>query len=73
MPKVVGRQAEPQFPQLVGNLAVPGGFFRLAAQSVELCFDFVDDVRQPQQVLVDPLEPPVWAMRRMLPGFMPLP
>ncbi len=48
----------PQFLQAVGVFLVAPGLGGLGADAPQAAFDFVDDVGQPQQVLLDPLQPP---------------
>ena len=48
----------PQFLQAVGVFLVAAGLAGLRADAPQAAFHFVDDVGQPQQVLLDPLQPP---------------
>ena len=56
MTEIVSSQAEPHLAQLLRDVTILGGFGRLAACRIELRFDFIHDVREPQQVLRDPFQ-----------------
>ena len=53
---VIGGEPDPPLFELFGDVTKAGGFFGLVLGRVELGFDLVDDISEPEQVLSDPVE-----------------
>ena len=54
--KVVRRQADPQLFQLCGNVAVFGCTLGLSSNSAHLRFDFINKIRETDQILLNPVQ-----------------